>query len=106
MEGCKETLDYLLPKYTMVIVTNGFDEIQSCKLLSSGIHHYFKDIVTSARAGHKKPAKENSYRLNVMLFVTTINAGLMIFKTQFLQNLLIAFLFHIDSSPVVSALCN
>ncbi len=58
IEGCKETLDYLFPKYPMVIVTNGFDEIQSTKLSSSGIRHYFKDVVTSARAGHKKPAKE------------------------------------------------
>ena len=58
IEGCKETLDYLQPKYRMIIVTNGFDEIQSTKLSSSGIIHYFKDIVTSARAGHKKPAKE------------------------------------------------
>ncbi len=58
IEGCKETLDYLFPKYPMVIVTNGFDEIQSTKLSSSGIAHYFKDVVTSARAGHKKPAKE------------------------------------------------
>jgi putative hydrolase of the HAD superfamily len=58
MEGCKETLDYLHAKYPMVIVTNGFDEIQSTKLLSGGIEHYFKSIVTSARAGHKKPAKE------------------------------------------------
>ncbi len=58
MDGCLETLDYLLPKYSMVIVTNGFDEIQSTKLRSSGIDHYFKDVVTSARAGHKKPAKE------------------------------------------------
>lgn len=58
MEGCKETLDYLRPKYSLVIVTNGFDEIQSSKLLSSGIRHYFKGVVTSARAGHKKPAKE------------------------------------------------
>ncbi len=58
MDGCKETLDYLLPKYPMVIVTNGFDEIQSMKLSSSGIEHYFKDVVTSARAGYKKPAKE------------------------------------------------
>ena len=58
MDGCKETLDYLLPKYPLVIVTNGFDEIQSTKLTSSGIHHYFKDVVTSARVGHKKPAKE------------------------------------------------
>ena len=58
MEGCKETLDYLRPKYPMVIVTNGFDEIQSTKLSSGGIEHYFTSIVTSARAGHKKPSKE------------------------------------------------
>jgi putative hydrolase of the HAD superfamily len=58
IEGCKETLDYLQAKYPMVIVTNGFDEIQSTKLSSSGIDHYFKDVVTSARAGHKKPARE------------------------------------------------
>lgn len=58
IEGCKETLDYLHPKYPMVIVTNGFDEIQSTKLSSSGIDHYFKSIVTSARAGYKKPARE------------------------------------------------
>ena len=58
MDGCKETLEYLHRKYPMVIVTNGFDEIQSTKLSSSGIDHYFKSIITSARAGHKKPAKE------------------------------------------------
>jgi len=58
MEGCKETLDYLRPKYPMVIITNGFEEIQSTKLSSSGIDHYFKSVITSARAGHKKPAKE------------------------------------------------
>ena len=27
-------------------------------MASSGITHYFKSVVTSARAGHKKPAKE------------------------------------------------
>lgn len=58
MEDCLETLEYLHPHYPMVIVTNGFDEIQSTKLHSSGIHHFFKSIVTSGRAGHKKPAKE------------------------------------------------
>ncbi len=58
IHGCRETLEYLLPKYPMVIVTNGFDEIQSTKLSSSGIAPYFKSVVTSARAGHKKPAKE------------------------------------------------
>ena len=54
----KETLDYLLPKYPMVIVTNGFDEMQATKLSSSGIQNYFKSIVTSQRAGNKKPSKE------------------------------------------------
>lgn len=58
MPNAIETLDYLHPRYPMTIVTNGFDEIQSTKLDSSGITSYFKSIVTSARAGHKKPAKE------------------------------------------------
>lgn len=58
IDGAKEILDYLHPKYPMAIVTNGFDDVQGTKLSSSGITHYFKSIVTSARAGHKKPAKE------------------------------------------------
>lgn len=53
-----ETLDYLHPKYPMVIVTNGFDELQATKMSSSGILHHFKNIVTSQRAGNKKPSKE------------------------------------------------
>lgn len=58
MPNAIEILDYLHPRYPMTIVTNGFDEIQSTKLASSGITSYFKSVVTSARAGHKKPAKE------------------------------------------------
>jgi putative hydrolase of the HAD superfamily len=58
LEGAKEILDYLFPKYPMVIVTNGFDDVQGTKLSCSGITHYFKDVITSARAGYKKPAKE------------------------------------------------
>ncbi|MBL7873854.1 MAG: YjjG family noncanonical pyrimidine nucleotidase [Cyclobacteriaceae bacterium] len=58
MPNAKEILEYLHPKYPMVIVTNGFDEIQSVKMESSGITSYFKSVVTSARAGHKKPSKE------------------------------------------------
>lgn len=53
-----EVLEHLSPRYPMVIITNGFEEIQSTKVASAGITHYFKNIVTSARAGHKKPAKE------------------------------------------------
>lgn len=58
MPNAIEILEYLHPRYPMTIVTNGFDEIQSTKLASSGITSYFKSVVTSARAGHKKPAKE------------------------------------------------
>lgn len=54
----RETLDYLKVKYPMVIVTNGFDEIQATKLMSAGIHGYFQHIVTSQRAGSKKPSQE------------------------------------------------
>lgn len=52
----KEILDYLHPLYPMTIVTNGFDEIQSKKISSAGISHYFKHVVTSQRAGNKKPS--------------------------------------------------
>lgn len=58
IEHAKEILDYLLPKYPLVLVTNGFEGIQSTKVASGGIEKYFKAIVTSEKAGHKKPAKE------------------------------------------------
>lgn len=58
MPNAMEVLDYLYTRYPMTIVTNGFDEIQSIKMESSGITSYFKNVVTSARAGYKKPAKE------------------------------------------------
>lgn len=58
MPNAIDTLEYLYERYPMIIVTNGFEEIQSTKLASSGITGYFKSIVTSARAGFKKPARE------------------------------------------------
>lgn len=54
----KDVLDYLHPRYPLYIITNGFEEIQSTKMASSGITDYFKGVVTSARAGFKKPDKE------------------------------------------------
>lgn len=53
----KDILEYLHPRYPLYIITNGFEEIQSTKLASSGITGYFKGVVTSARAGCKKPEK-------------------------------------------------
>ena len=53
-----ETLDYLVANYPLYIITNGFSEIQSVKLASSGLEKYFKKVITSEQAGHKKPARE------------------------------------------------
>ena len=51
-------LEYLHPKYPLHIITNGFSEIQAIKMTSSGILHFFSSVVTSEKAGHKKPSKE------------------------------------------------
>lgn len=58
MPGAVETLDYLSKHYSLTIVTNGFDEIQNIKLTSGKLNHYFDHIITSQKAGHRKPAKE------------------------------------------------
>ncbi len=54
-DSAREVLDHLQGRYTMHIITNGFDEIQAVKLASSSIDHYFVNIVTNERAGAKKP---------------------------------------------------
>ncbi|WP_333821168.1 YjjG family noncanonical pyrimidine nucleotidase [Ohtaekwangia sp.] len=53
-----EVLEYLRGKYSLSVITNGFEEIQHTKLTSGNLHKYFDHIVTSQKAGHKKPAKE------------------------------------------------
>ena len=54
-EGTFELLDYLKDKYTLHIITNGFEEIQSKKMINSKIHHYFDQVITSESVGVKKP---------------------------------------------------
>jgi putative hydrolase of the HAD superfamily len=54
----KNVLMYLQPKYSLHIITNGFSEIQTIKMTSSGILDFFTSVVTSEKAGHKKPSKE------------------------------------------------
>jgi putative hydrolase of the HAD superfamily len=53
-----EILDYLVSQYPLYLVTNGFEEMQSTKVESGGIRKYFAEVITSEKAGHKKPAKE------------------------------------------------
>lgn len=54
-KGTLELLDYLNAKYTLHIITNGFEEIQSKKMKTSLIYHYFNKIITAESVGVKKP---------------------------------------------------
>lgn len=51
----KEVLEYLNDKYTLHIITNGFEEVQYIKMTESEINHYFDVVVLSERVGVKKP---------------------------------------------------
>jgi putative hydrolase of the HAD superfamily len=54
----KEVLDYLRDKYTLHLITNGFADMQSTKTKSSGITEYFSEVITSERAGSRKPHRQ------------------------------------------------
>lgn len=52
----KEILQYLLDKnYRLHLITNGFDHIQNEKLKSSGLCHYFEEVITSESSNSLKP---------------------------------------------------
>lgn len=56
---CIEILDYLKEKnYRLHLITNGFNEVQHCKIQSCNIHHYFEEVITSERSNSLKPQKE------------------------------------------------
>ena len=54
-EGTIDLLDYLKEKYQLHIITNGFEEVQNKKMISSNIYDYFNQIITSESVGVKKP---------------------------------------------------
>ncbi len=56
--GAEKVLNYLLPKYPIHLITNGFEETQKIKLQYSRIGHYFKSMISSERAQAKKPSRE------------------------------------------------
>ncbi|MCC6690098.1 MAG: noncanonical pyrimidine nucleotidase, YjjG family [Bacteroidia bacterium] len=60
-----EVLNYLRKKYTIHILTNGFEEIQLVKMRASKLDKYFNTIITADKAGAKKPSPEIfEYALN------------------------------------------
>tara|TARA_R110000868_G_scaffold3388_11_gene21938 strand:+ start:1319 stop:2008 length:690 start_codon:yes stop_codon:yes gene_type:complete len=76
-ENTIEILDYLSLKYTLHIITNGFQEVQRKKLEKSNIRHYFKTITNSEMVGVKKPnPKIFNYALEAAK--TTVNQSIMI----------------------------
>ena len=54
-EGAVEVLEYLKSKYSLHIITNGFQDVQNLKMKNANIHHYFETITNSENAGFKKP---------------------------------------------------
>lgn len=55
MPHAREVLEYLKPRYRIYILSNGFAELQSCKMQSAGIAHYFDGVVLSEDIGVNKP---------------------------------------------------
>ncbi|MEP7128736.1 MAG: YjjG family noncanonical pyrimidine nucleotidase [Chitinophagales bacterium] len=53
-----DVLTYLKKKYSLHIITNGFEEVQFLKMRHSGLVSYFKYVITSEMAGSQKPNRE------------------------------------------------
>ena len=55
MPHAYEVLEYLAEKYNLYILSNGFRELQSCKMRSAGVDGYFKKVILSEDLGVLKP---------------------------------------------------
>ncbi len=58
LDGGQELLDTLYEKYDLYLASNGTDIVQTRRIASANIEHYFKDLFISQRLGHDKPKKE------------------------------------------------
>jgi|SRR6056297_1239851 len=50
-----EALKYLKEKYSLHLITNGFEEVQYKKIKNCDLEKYFTNIITSEKAGVQKP---------------------------------------------------
>lgn len=55
LPGALELLDYLSVKYELFILSNGFVELQSKKMATTGLTKYFKRLILSEEIGINKP---------------------------------------------------
>lgn len=53
--GAMELLEYLHPRYTLHIITNGFDDVQKVKMEANDLNRFFTTVTTSEEAKAKKP---------------------------------------------------
>ena len=83
-DGTLEILEYLVEKYNLHIITNGFQEVQLLKLKNSGIYSYFETVTTSEEVGVKKP--------NPLVFRAALRKA----KTQSVQSIMIGDTFEAD----------
>ena len=50
-----EVLEYLKPRYSLHIITNGFEEVQKKKMEANDLNKFFTTVTTSEEAQAKKP---------------------------------------------------
>jgi putative hydrolase of the HAD superfamily len=53
-----EILEYLVGKYSIHLITNGFEKTQWSKVTNANLAKYFTHIITSEKSNSLKPAKE------------------------------------------------
>lgn len=54
--GALALLSYLQGRYHIHVITNGFDDVQFVKIKSAGLTPFFREVITSERAGARKPS--------------------------------------------------
>lgn len=70
-------LKYLYKNYNLHILSNGFEEVQSKKLIKSNILHYFKTVTNGENVGVKKPNPQ-IFHYAIEKANTTISQSIMI----------------------------
>ncbi|MBR2029403.1 MAG: YjjG family noncanonical pyrimidine nucleotidase [Clostridia bacterium] len=58
IDGAKQILQYLTPKYTLCVASNAPFEQQLQRLQNAGIKQFFSHFFISEKIGHQKPTKE------------------------------------------------